>query len=157
MQALVAITLLLVTDASAAAAKPPRLSPEAAVVVRQVLSEFLAAHAQEYDAQGRYLGESAHSRVFEERLGALLARKDPAADEGIAALLCFYVGEGPGEELLCQVLKRGKRMVPYLQRFLRNPPLTGLEPIAPSFTNIPNMREQALKRIAAGDSGGECE
>ena len=157
MQALVAITLLLVIDASAAAAKPPRLSPEAAVVVRQVLSEFLAAHAQEYDAQGRYLGESAHSRVFEERLGALLARKGPAADEAIAALLCFYLGEGPGEELLCQALKRGKRMVPHLQRFLRNPPVIGLEPIAPFFTSSPNMREQALKRIAAGDSGGECE
>jgi hypothetical protein len=157
MLAVVAITVLLATDGSTSGSKPPRLSPEAAELVRPVLSEFLAAHAEEFDGTGRYRGESAHSPVFRERLATLLSRKGPAADEAIAALLCFYVGEGPGEELMCEALKRGKRIVPYLQRFRRSPPLTGLEPIAPFFTNIPNMREQALKRIGAGERGEDCE
>jgi hypothetical protein len=138
----------------ATSCQAPQLSPKAAALLRPVLSEYLAAHAEEFDAAGRFVRESPHTKVFEQRFERLLATSGPSADEAIAALMAFYVGEHSAEELLCEAINRGKRIQPHLKRFLHCPPTTGLEPIADFFTNIPNLRAEALQRIEAGE--GPC-
>ena len=140
---------------STAPCRPAHLSPQAAVLVRSVLSEYFAAHAESHDDSGVYIGESPHYETFEKRFSELLASHGKPADEAIAALLCFYVGEHPAEELICEALARQKSIRPFLQRFRACPPLPGLEPIPPFFTAIPNLREEVLARIAAGK--GPCQ
>jgi hypothetical protein len=146
------ILIFLVGRSPASPAPPPRLSASAAALLRPVISEYLA-HAEEFDTSGRSLGlESPHRAVFEERCERLLATKGHAADEAIAALMCFYVGEHWGEELMCETLRRGKRMVPYLRRFLHEVPVTGLEPKdGGTFTSAYPTSEEVLRRIEAGD------
>ena len=131
-----------------------RLSEKAAALLKPVLSEWLVAHSEKFDADGKYLRESPHEKVFDKRFGKLLATTGAAADEAIAALLAFYVGEANSEDLVCDAIRRGRRIRPYLQRFLRCTPVTGLEPIPSFYTDIPNLREEALQRI---DAGKPCE
>ena len=159
LQALPLIALLGALHAAASPStspcRPPSLSPGAAALVRPVLSEYLASHAESFDDDGVFRGESPHYAVFEKRFYELLASHGKHVDEAIAALLCFYVGEHPAEELICEALARKKRIRPHLQRFRACPPLTGLEPIPPFFTAIPNLREEVLARMAAGE--GPCQ
>lgn len=143
--------------ASASVSRGPSLSPQAAALVRPILSAHFAAHAAEFDQTGRYLGRSSHSEAFEHRFGELLQTRNEAADEAIAALMAFYVGEGPGSELVCHARKRGRSMIPFLRRFLEAPPETGLEPMDAFFLRIPNSRKTTLAHIEAGDDPGDCE
>ena len=137
---------------SAPACVPASVSQSAAALVAPVLSERIAAHKEEFGDGGVFLGESPRSKVFEERFYKLLRRRGHAADEALAALLAFYVGEHTGEELLCEVTKRGRRMKRHLRRFLDCAPITGIEPIPPFFMAIPNFRQEALQLIASGKS-----
>jgi hypothetical protein len=152
-----AAILFLAGCAVVTASEGPSLSPQAAALVKPILTTRFAAHAEEYDSAGRYRGRSSHSDAFDKHLGNLLQARNKAADEAIAALMAFYVGEGPGNELICQARKRGQRMTPFLRRFLDQPPVTGLEPIDPFFLDIPNHRRTALAHIEAGDDPGNCE
>jgi hypothetical protein len=131
---------------------PPALSARAARLVRPVLQEVLRAHAVAFDSAGSVVGDALRYQAFEERFDRLLGMKGPAADEAIAALMCFYLGEASADGIVCEAINRGPRIVPYLRRFLRCPPRTGLEPIPPFFTDIPNFREEVLDRIEAGET-----
>jgi hypothetical protein len=86
------ILIFVVGRSPASPAPPPRLSASAAALLRPVISKYLAAHAEEFDTSGRFLGlESPHRAVFEGRFEKLLATKGHAADEAIAALMCFLL------------------------------------------------------------------
>jgi hypothetical protein len=152
----VLLTLLAVA-AGASGPQPPQLSRQAAALVRPILAERIAAHAEEFDAAGNLRGKSRHSAVFQERFGKLLSTAGPAADEAIAALMWFYLGEGPGEELMCAAQKRGTRMVSHLRRFMPGPPVTGLEPIRPGIQAKQYEGREALRRIDAREDPGHCE
>src|SRR5260370_38562442 len=93
------IILVVALGATSPSGQPAHLSKGAAALVRPVLSEYLAAHAEEFDATGRYLRESAHSAAFEKRLDERLGMHGGLADEAIAALMCFYIAEDPRAEL----------------------------------------------------------
>jgi hypothetical protein len=152
------IGLSLILGSALASAQPaPRLSPRARALLRPVLSEFLAMHAEEFDSAGRYIRESPHQRIFERRFEKLMATSGPAADEAIAGLMAFYVGEYPAETLVCEAIKRGKHIRPYLVRFRDRAPVTGLEPIPSFYTAIPNLRAEALKAIDSGEKPCEYE
>jgi hypothetical protein len=139
---------------SEAPCKPRPLSPKAASLVRPLLQEFFVLHAAEHDSIGAF-ARDAQDSLFDEHLDRLFAQKGPAADEAIAALMCFYIGEGPADDIVCEAINRHGTIVPYLKRFRGCPPLTGLEPIAPFFTDVPNLREEVLDRIAAGET--DCD
>jgi hypothetical protein len=150
------VVVALVVGASASP-QPPPLSRPAAALVRPILSARVAAHAAEFDADGRFRGESPHTGVFEDRFGRLLANYGRAADEALAVLMWFYLGEGPDNELACAVRKRGARMIPHLQRFLEAAPATGLEPIPSAIAIGKNQGRSALASIKAGEDPGQCE
>jgi hypothetical protein len=110
----------------------------------------LAARAEEVDTFGRSLGvESPRTAVFEERFEKLLATKGHAADEAIAVLMCFDVGDHSLEELICEALRRGKRKLPHLRRFLHEDPVSGFDPMDLGSTSPYEGREEFLKRIEA--------
>jgi hypothetical protein len=54
----------------------------------------------------------------------LIEDQSAVSDEALAALVGFYNGESA--ELECEVLERGARMLPYLERFERCPPSVAL-------------------------------
>jgi len=148
-----AVAPFLTANAFAGDETRPDLSDDAAELVQPVLSEYLIAHSESFDERGHYISKSQHEDIFEERFIKLLDNKTEAADEAIAALLCFYIGEWPAEALVCEAINSGGRIVPYLKRFLDSPPITGLEPIPSFFTDIPNLRKEVLERI---ENNEEC-
>jgi hypothetical protein len=156
MVAVVILALLMVRQAPSSRRpdRQPTLSKAAGDLARPIFSEFFAGHAEEHDDQGRFRGPSPRMAVFERKVERLLATSGDAADEAIAALLAFYVGEHPGEELKCEAIRRGARMRRHLERFRDLTPVTGLEPIRPFFTTIPNARKEVLEAI---DAGRTCE
>jgi hypothetical protein len=122
-----------------------------------VLSERVAAHKEEFSTGGIFLGPSPRSLVFEKRFYALLKNQTQSATEAIAALLCFYVGEHTAEELVCEAVSRAKRIEGYLVRFQTCVPETGLEPLEPYLTRIPNLRNEALEAIRTNTKPCEFE
>jgi hypothetical protein len=65
-----AVLVLAGCLAGATASKGPSLSPQAAALVRPILSALFVAHAEEFDPTGRLLGRSPHHDVIDELFGA---------------------------------------------------------------------------------------
>ena len=59
---------------------------------------------------------------LETRLGALYNNPSKEADEAVVILMSFYLGEHNGEELYENLLSRGPRMIPLLERYLHEEP-----------------------------------
>jgi hypothetical protein len=59
---------------------------------------------------------------LETRLGALYNNPSKDADEAVVILMSFYLGEHNGEELYENLISRGPRMIPLLERYLREEP-----------------------------------
>lgn len=55
------------------------------------------------------------SRTFGSLLYALTKRKGPDSDEALVVLMCFYIGES--QEEADEVIRRGRRMLPYLHKY----------------------------------------
>jgi len=62
-----------------------------------------------------YTEERAREEKFNRLLERLITQQGPSIDEGLVVLMCFYVGES-GEEV-DSVISRGRRMIPYLQKY----------------------------------------
>lgn len=56
------------------------------------------------------------------RLGALYSNPSKEADEAVVILMSFYLGEHNGEELYENLISRGPRMIPLLERYLHEGP-----------------------------------
>lgn len=56
------------------------------------------------------------------RLGALYNNPSKEADEAVVILMSFYLGEHNGEELYENLISRGPRMIPLLERYLHEEP-----------------------------------
>lgn len=67
-----------------------------------------------------YNRELAREKDFNDLMEKLITQKGPAVDEGLVVLMCFYVGES-GEEV-DSVVSRGRRMLPYLQKYQNQKP-----------------------------------
>jgi hypothetical protein len=59
---------------------------------------------------------------LENRLNVLYNHPGKEADEAVVILMSFYLGEHNGEELYENLLSRGPRMIPLLERYLRDEP-----------------------------------
>jgi hypothetical protein len=104
----------------------------------------------EFTADGHWIKESAVTPAIDNKIGQVLADHTQAGDEAVAYLLTVYMGEETAEELVCEVIDRGKRMVPLVRLFQAKQPPIGLEPL-PKFVRgsgyLPGM---VLKGIASG-------
>ena len=81
----------------------------------------LAAHV--IDAAPRALATDDWNDL-ETRLGALYNNPSKEADEAVVILMSFYLGEHNGEELYENLISRGPRMIPLLERYLHEEPAT---------------------------------
>lgn len=79
----------------------------------------LAAHI--IDAAPRAL-DTDDWNDLDTRLGALYNNPSKEADEAVVILMSFYLGEHNGEELYENLIGRGPRMIPLLERYLRQEP-----------------------------------
>jgi hypothetical protein len=68
--------------------------------------------------EGRaYEEDLARSRKVEQFTTELIQKQGPTANEALAVLLCCYLGEGNGEDVLFAVTARGRQMLPLLRRY----------------------------------------
>jgi len=79
----------------------------------------LAAHI--IDAAPRALATDDWNDL-ETRLDALYNNPSKEADEAVVILMSFYLGEHNGEELYENLISRGPRMIPLLERYLHEEP-----------------------------------
>ena len=108
--------LALTISGIASAAKPAPLTPAAQQHISRVSSSLTALRK----APSNHQTNVASNRAFE----LLLKDTSPSGDEALAALAGHYLGDSTEPE--CEILARGNRMIPLLQRFDRNPPLVQL-------------------------------
>lgn len=107
MKFLIAL-LFLATGVAAGAVQPPR-SVESLVV------PILDLRAQADSSQGE-IQQSAFTKS-EKLTGRLFQMHTRAADEALVLLMNFYVGEALQSDLVHEVTKRGKRMLPLLLKY----------------------------------------
>lgn len=70
---------------------------------------------------------SPQRQELDRRLERLFANSSKEADEAVVILVSFYLGEHNGEELEENLLSRGPRMIPILERYLHEEPTSLLE------------------------------
>ena len=66
--------------------------------------------------------EAARSAEVERLTTDLLHRKGSTANEALVVLLCYYIGEGNGEDLLFSTTSRGRQMLSPLRKYARHTP-----------------------------------
>jgi hypothetical protein len=70
----------------------------------------------------RKTDDEAGWKEVEERLNELYGNSTAEADEAVIILMSFYLGEHNGEELSEDLMMRGPRMIPLINRYLREEP-----------------------------------
>ena len=77
------------------------------------------------DSRVKAVKQNSSDPPFEEverRLADLYGNSGRQADEAIVILMSFYLGEHNGEELYDNLLSRGPRMIPIIERYLQKQP-----------------------------------
>jgi hypothetical protein len=124
------------------------LGDKAAGLLVPIVRERVAAYREEFNSQGEYRGESAHTREFEKRFYALLDKRTPVADEALAVLPHIYIGEHRGEELECEIIHRGGRMLGHLETFQSClPALHGVSIPRDLLDRLPNLYPDLISAI----------
>ena len=129
----------------------PRLLPAGALaVVKPLVKLRIEQHRDEFGDGGRWKGASPRSPEVERRLEALLENRTPDGDVALAYLLGIYMGEHPGEEMVCEAVNRGVRMVPFLRAARDCRSATGLEPLPTILVLDDVLYDDALRELALG-------
>lgn len=113
-----AILVAAATASHAAECRPVLLPSDAARLVKPLVKLRIEAARENAPVAGLDSG-----------LEALLKVETRAGDQALAYMLTVYMGEGFGEALVCEVARRGKRMIPWVEAYARCRPLLGLEPL----------------------------
>ena len=89
--------------------------------VRKLVIPILKAHADVMyplvDGTFGYREGSEADERFQQLYYGVLELKTRASDEALAALLWFYLGDHPHEELICEIRSRGQHMLPILAKY----------------------------------------
>lgn len=91
--------------------------PPVARRVQPILDAMVAVRK----AQATGSGASPEWHKVESLVARLVDDKTPAGNEALVVLIQFYIGEATGEDLLHEVTKRGRSMIPYLRKYMRGP------------------------------------
>jgi hypothetical protein len=92
---------------------------------------------------------------YETQFERLLSAKDKSSRQARVALMDYYVGEGPGEELVCVVALDGEGIVPFLNLYDRCD-------ISPYRSPVPRERDFLLRQyvreaLRDGHIDEDCE
>jgi hypothetical protein len=64
------------------------------------------------------LSENEHTlRTLDDAVERVCNRNNRSSDEALAVLIEFYVGEHSAEDILCELVHRGKRVLPLLAKY----------------------------------------
>jgi hypothetical protein len=141
------ICMLLASTASAGDCKPSTLSDKAMKLIKPLMELRVKQNKEQFTDDGHWRGESQYTPEVEKRFYSILKNRSKAGDEAVAYLLNVYMGEHPGEELVCEVINRGNRMLPLIRDYKRCIPLIGLEPL-PKFVRgsgyLPQYAEEGI-------------
>ncbi len=108
---------------------PEMLPPDVLAIIKPFLQELTVATKEEYTDSGVFRGSSPHREKAYQMFCTILKNRTSAGDKAVAYLLNIYSGEHPGEELVCEVINRGRRILPLVKKYSECIPLTGLEPL----------------------------
>jgi hypothetical protein len=101
-----AIVLLAALPVVAGSVTPPK-------AVLQQVATVISAHSE-----ATRTGEAAASGDrLESALSAVLSDRSRVGDESLAVLLGLYLGEHPNEDISCELVARGKRVLEYLRKY----------------------------------------
>lgn len=92
-------------------------------------------------------------------LGTILGLRTLPSDEALVVLLYFYIGESSYGDIIHEITKRGRRMVPYLRRYRNTAPAFANRAYPPclfveSGTRVDSF-DEAIKAIGARRIIGE--
>jgi hypothetical protein len=121
--------MLAPAAAAAEVCQPKILRPPVLKLIKPLMELRIKQTQDELTEDGRWKGESPRTPEIEKRFESILSNRTKVGDEAVAYLLNVYMGEHPGEELVCEVTNRGKRMLPLIAAYAECTPLTGLEPL----------------------------
>ena len=123
------VLLLAAAPVMAKDCEPQLLRPATLSLLKPLLELRTKQVSDSFDSEGRWRGESPVRDAVERQFDRLLKNRTKAGDESVAYLLNVYMGEHPSEDLVCEVIKRGRRMLPLVKAYASCMPLTGLEPL----------------------------
>jgi hypothetical protein len=123
------VCLLLGLIAHAEGCRPPLLSKGALKLVKRLIEYRIKEDTTEFNEDGGYGDQDLYAREVEKRFTAIMENRSKAGDEALAYLLNIYMGEGPDEDMVCEAINRGKRMLPLIREYRKCIPLIGLEPL----------------------------
>ena len=106
-------------SASLADCTPIEMSKPVAKIVIPLMKARSEAYVSQGNGKFRYDELSDAARRFEQLFDGLLATRGAVADEALAVLAWFYIGEHPAEEWRCSVLERGRAMLAPLEKWSR--------------------------------------
>ncbi len=130
LSTLIAITgIFLSVNGWAEDCIPEMLPTDVLAIVKPYLQELTLATKEEYNDTGVFRGSSPHREKAYQMFRSILKNRTSAGDKALAYLLNIYTGEHPGEELVCEVINRGRHILPLVKKYSECIPLTGLEPL----------------------------
>jgi len=135
---------------AAGSCRPEMLRAETLGLIKPLMELRIKQSGDQFSQDGRWRGVSPVAPEIERRLQALLENRTAAGDEALAFLLNVYLGEYPGEELVCEVTNRGGRMLPLIDAYARCTPLTGLEPFPKFVRGSGTLPGTAKRNILRG-------
>jgi hypothetical protein len=130
--------------------RPKLLRAATLQLVKPLIELRIKQHEEQFADGGRWRGESRYTPEVNRRFQALLEDRTSAGDQALAYLLTVYMGEHPGEELVCEVVNRGARMVPLARASQACQPLVGLEPLPRGIQGSGVLCKYALDELASG-------
>jgi len=134
-----------------AAADCPALSPRAKSALQPLMALRNRQATDQFTSDGRWRGESPVSTEVDRRFYSILADRSPSGDEALAYLLTVYMGEHPGEELICEATNRGRRLLPLVRSYGKCQPLVGAEPLHKFVQGHGILLIEVIQAIESGD------
>jgi len=135
------------TDHAARQCAQRMMAPETLAMVKPLLQLRIEQSRDSFTDDGRWKGESPVTPEVNRRFEAILESRTQSGDEALVFLMTVYMGEHPGEELVCEAANRGRRLLPLIEGYSACPPLTGLEPF-PRFVQgsgtLPGMAKEEI-------------
>lgn len=153
---LITIMLFMLVMTSAAVGCPT-LRNEAIRTLKPLMVLRNRQAADQFTLDGRWRGESPVSAEVEKRFYAILADRSASGDQELVYLLTVYMGEHPGEELVCEAANRGKRLLPLIRSYSKCQPLVGAEPLHKFVQGTGILTRYAIQAIESGSRCGAEE